>query len=68
MTGRSGLSSVEEFVEHVLYRGLCLIRSCVAHVVVLKSGLDDLNARFLANLFSEESLLVGLELRILRTE
>ena len=39
---------VEEFVEHALDRGLCLVRTGVAHVVVLEAGLHDRDAGLLA--------------------
>src|SRR5258708_1464596 len=59
---------IEEFVEHALDRCLCLVRTGIAHVVVLVAGLHNGNPGLLTDFLIGNDTGIGLEHRILRTE
>src|ERR1700730_18661717 len=62
------VGGVEELVEHALDRGLVLLRSGVAHVVVLERRVHDGDARLLALIRARDDAGIGLELRVLGAE
>src|SRR5581483_4486520 len=58
----------QELVQHALDRGLRLLRSGIAHVVVLEIGIDDGDAVLVALIRAWDHAGIGLELGILGTE
>ena len=54
----------KKFVEHTLNRAPCIIGAGIAHVIMLESGVDDRDSRFVGLLFAREHAWIGLELRI----
>src|SRR5450755_1841308 len=51
----------DKFVEDALDRFSCLIRTGIAHVVVSKVGLYDINSGFLTDLFRRDNAGISLE-------
>src|SRR6516165_3182790 len=58
----------KKFVEHTLNRAPCIIGAGIAHVIMLESGVDDRDSRFVGLLFAREHAWIGLELRIVGAE